>query len=263
MVWLTADWPAPARVRTLISTRAGGVSEGPFASNNLGAHVGDNPQHVAVNRQRLLEKADSAYAVQWLNQVHGTRVVEASDAGQVVEADGCTTSAPGVACAVLTADCLPVLIANRSGTRVAAVHAGWRGLADGVLVAALERFDDAANNIVVYLGPAIGPRHFEVGPEVRQYFLDRAHVAPVESIARESQPELTSGRGSLDNAFQPSVGDRYLADLYQIARIQCAEAGVVNIYGGGFCTYADSERFFSYRRDGQTGRLVSAIWLAP
>lgn len=250
MSWLVADWPAPAAVRTLISTRLGGVSQGPFFSNNLGLHVGDNPQHVAVNRQRLLDRMVSASTIQWLNQVHGVKVVEAGNGEQVIEADGCTTSTPGVACAVLTADCLPVLMTNNSGTRVAAVHAGWRGLAAGVLLAALDRFDAAAEDVLVYLGPAIGPLHFEVGPEVRDCFLEQART-------------LGAGCASnMEQAFTPSVDGRYLADLYQLARSQCAAVGVKQVYGGDFCTHSDSGRFYSYRRDGQTGRMASLIWLA-
>lgn len=252
-----ADWPAPASVRTLISTRQGGVSEAilnkKFQSNNMALHVGDNPRHVANNRGRLLASAPSIARIQWLHQVHGVEIVDAGAGGQIVEADGCMTNVAGSACAVLTADCLPVLLCDRQGTQVAAIHAGWRGLAAGILPAALRRFAAEPAQLLVYLGPAISQAHFEVGPEVRQSFM-------------ESPDAKTFGAHYLkdvENAFIPSpVAGRFCADLYSLARSQCAALGVTGVYGGGFCTYSDSQKFYSFRRDGETGRMASLIWLA-
>jgi YfiH family protein len=256
--WLTADWPAPAPVRTLISTRRGGVSDHPFTSNNLALHVGDNPQHVAVNRQQLAATAGSIDQIQWLRQVHGVAVVDASNSGQIPEADACVTDIPGTACAVLTADCLPILLCDRNGTQVAAVHAGWRGLAAGILPIALKRFTSKPfavepEDILVYLGPAISQAHFQVGPEVRQAFL-----ASVDALALGVAYEK-----AVENAFSASLtAGHFQADLYDLARSQCKALGIDDIYGGHFCTYTDENRFYSYRRDGETGRMASLIWLA-
>ncbi|WP_027897241.1 peptidoglycan editing factor PgeF [Zestomonas thermotolerans] len=234
------DWPAPARVRACVTTRAGGVSVGPFTSLNLGDHVGDDPQAVAENRRRLVAELGCRPA--WLRQVHGTRVVEA-DPAQVAEADGCWTAAPGIACSSMTADCLPVLFCDRAGSRVAAAHAGWRGLAGGVLEATLEALALPAEQVLAWLGPAIGPQAFEVGPEVREAFL-------------ASHPEAAQ-------AFVPSHNPgKFLADLYQLARIRLVARGITAVYGGGFCTFSDP-RFFSYRRAARTGRFASLVWLQP
>lgn len=234
------DWPAPARVRACVTTRAGGVSVGPFTSLNLGDHVGDDPQAVAENRRRLVAALGCRPA--WLRQVHGTRVVEA-DPAQVAEADGCWTAAPGIACSSMTADCLPVLFCDRAGSRVAAAHAGWRGLAGGVLEATLEALALPAEQVLAWLGPAIGPQAFEVGPEVREAFL-------------ASHPEAAQ-------AFVPSHNPgKFLADLYQLARIRLVARGITAVYGGGFCTFSDP-RFFSYRRAARTGRFASLVWLQP
>lgn len=236
---LIPDWPAPARVRSCITTRAGGVSLSPFDSFNLGAHVGDEPNAVAENRQRL--SAELGCEPAWLQQVHGVAVVEA-DPQIVAEADASWTAIAGVASAVLTADCLPVLFCDREATRVAAAHAGWRGLAAGVLEATLTTLALPPEQMLVWLGPAIGPQAFEVGAEVREAFLvDHPHAA---------------------EAFLPSRNSGcYMADIYQLARIRLAACGVSAVYGGGGCTYTDP-RFFSYRRQSRTGRFASLIWLA-
>ncbi|WP_339414391.1 peptidoglycan editing factor PgeF [Pseudomonas sp. EA_35y_Pfl2_R5] len=236
--WLTPQWPAPARVKTCVTTRSGGVSVAPFDNCNLGGHVGDDPKAVLKNRQRLVSLLGCRPA--WLQQVHGVAVVEANPA-LVLEADASWTSKPGIACTVMTADCLPALFCDRAGTRVAAAHAGWRGLAAGVLEATLDQLAVPADQVLVWMGPAIGPQAFEVGAEVREAF-----------VARHAQAAA---------AFQLSVNSgKFMADIYQLARIRLAACGVEAVYGGDFCTFNDP-RFFSYRRSAQTGRFASLIWL--
>ncbi|MFI8744890.1 peptidoglycan editing factor PgeF [Pseudomonas sp. NPDC077186] len=238
--WLTPDWPAPARVRACVTTRSGGVSAAPFDSLNLGEHVDDDPAAVAKNRQRLLSQLGCQPA--WLRQVHGIEVV-AADPARVAEADASWSSTPGIACSAMTADCLPALFCDRAGTRVAAAHAGWRGLAGGVLEATVQALGVAPEELLVWLGPAIGPAAFEVGAEVREVFL-RQH-------------------GEADAAFVPGANaGKYLADIYQLARIRLAAIGVTAVSGGGLCTYSDP-RFYSYRRSPRTGRFASLIWLQP
>ncbi|MBJ2240062.1 peptidoglycan editing factor PgeF [Pseudomonas sp. MF6768] len=236
--WLIPDWPAPAGVKACVTTRAGGVSLAPFDSLNLGDHVEDSPEAVLENRRRLT----AAFAIQpaWLRQVHGVVVVEA-DPGRIAEADGSWTGTPGIACTAMTADCLPALFCNKSGTRVAAAHAGWRGLAAGVLEAAADSLDAAPADVLVWLGPAIGPKVFEVGPEVREAFM-------------QQHPQTAQ-------AFVPSHNPgKFLADIYQLARLRLAARGITAVYGGGLCTVTDP-RFFSYRRSPRTGRFASLIWL--
>ena len=236
--WLIPDWPAPAQVKACVTTRAGGVSLAPFDSLNLGDHVEDSPEAVLENRRRLT----AAFAIQpaWLRQVHGVVVVEA-DPGRIAEADGSWTGTPGIACTAMTADCLPALFCNKSGTRVAAAHAGWRGLAAGVLEAAADSLDAAPADVLVWLGPAIGPKVFEVGPEVREAFM-------------QQHPQTAQ-------AFVPSHNPgKFLADIYQLARLRLAARGITAVYGGGLCTVTDP-RFFSYRRSPRTGRFASLIWL--
>ena len=238
MNWLTPDWPAPASVRACVTTREGGVSEAPFDSLNLGDHVDDRPEAVAENRRRLTDHFSIKPA--WLQQVHGIAVAQA-DPGLVATADASWTATPGIACAAMTADCLPALFCNRAGTRVAAAHAGWRGLAAGVLEATLDTLDVPAEDVLVWLGPAIGPKAFEVGPEVREVFINQL-------------PEAAE-------AFVPSNNaGKFMADIYLLARLRLAERGVTAVYGGGFCTVTDP-RFFSYRRASRTGRFASLVWL--
>ncbi|BAN46680.1 peptidoglycan editing factor PgeF [Metapseudomonas resinovorans] len=237
--WLTPDWPAPARVKACVTTREGGFSLPPYEGLNLGLHVEDDPQAVERNRQLLTTTLGCRPA--WLSQVHGVRVVQA-EPSRVDEADGSWTAEPGVASAVLTADCLPALFCDRAGTRVASAHAGWRGLANGVLEATLDALALPPEEVLVWLGPAIGPGAFEVGPEVREAFV-------------ASQPEA-------EQAFSPSVdAGKFMADIYQLARIRLAARGVTAVYGGGFCTHSDP-RFYSYRRASRTGRFASLVWLA-
>lgn len=236
--WLLPDWPAPARVKACVTTRAGGVSLAPFDTFNLAEHVEDDLQAVTHNRQCLSARIDCSPA--WLRQVHGVVVADA-DPAVVAEADASWTAKTGVACAVLTADCLPVLFCDRAGSRVAAAHAGWRGLAAGVLEATLAVLAVPASEVLVWLGPAIGPQAFEVGSEVREVFLD-------------ADPQAAS-------AFVPSANaGRFMADIYALARLRLAACGVTAVYGGGFCTVNDP-RFYSYRRAARTGRFASLVWL--
>ncbi|WP_395598060.1 peptidoglycan editing factor PgeF [Pseudomonas sp. A1437] len=238
MNWLTPDWPAPASVRACVTTREGGVSEAPFDSLNLGDHVDDRLEAVAENRRRLTDHFSIKPA--WLQQVHGIAVAQA-DPGIVATADASWTATPGIACAAMTADCLPALFCDRAGTRVAAAHAGWRGLAAGVLEATLDSLDVPAAEVLVWLGPAIGPKAFEVGPEVREVFINQL-------------PEAAEAFVPSDNA------GKFMADIYLLARLRLAERGVTAVYGGGFCTVTDP-RFFSYRRASRTGRFASLVWL--
>ncbi|NBC22576.1 MAG: peptidoglycan editing factor PgeF [Gammaproteobacteria bacterium] len=234
------DWEAPPVVAAAATTRTGGVSTGAFAEFNLGAHVGDVPAAVAENRRRLVEALALPGEPAWLAQVHGTRVVEARPGGTPAEADAAVTREPGVVCAVLTADCLPVLLASRGGDEVAAVHAGWRGLADGVISAALEGMRTPPEELLAWLGPAIAQPAFEVGDEVRERFIRRDVI----------------------NAafFAPNERHRWQADLTGLARRELEAAGV-GVSGGGFCTHDESERFFSYRRDGSCGRQATLVWI--
>lgn len=239
--WIRPDWPAPAQVRAFATTRLGGVSEPPYASFNLGDHVGDNPDHVARNRRRLRELLQLPAEPCWLNQVHGRDVVEAGN-GAAFQADGAWTAARGTVCAVLTADCLPVLLCDRQGRRVAALHAGWRGLAAGVLEAGVEALGCRGGEVMAWLGPAIGPQAFEVGEEVRTVMVDHDTRAAA--------------------AFTANRSGHWLADLYALARQRLEASGVEAVYGGDRCTHSERDHFFSYRREGVTGRSASLIWLA-
>jgi YfiH family protein len=225
-------------VKACVTTRAGGVSLAPFDSLNLGDHVDDSPEAVVENRRRLTDH----FAIQpvWLKQVHGIAVAHA-DPSLTATADASWTATPGIACTAMTADCLPALFCDRAGTRVAAAHAGWRGLAAGVLEATLDSLAVPPEEVLVWLGPAIGPQAFEVGPEVRETFV-------------EQLPEAAK-------AFVPSANaGKFLADIYELARLRLAARGVTAVYGGGFCTVTDP-RFFSYRRRPRTGRFASLVWL--
>ena len=236
---IAPDWPAPARVQSLMTTRQGGVSRGPFASLNLGLHVQDDPLAVTENRARLHQTLPAEPV--WLNQVHGIHVVQAESVRGVPDADASFTREPGTVCAVLTADCLPVLFCARDGSVVAAAHAGWRGLAAGVLEATLAIMNVPPGEVMAWLGAAIGPEAFVVGDEVRDTFIT-------------SHPTSVS-------AFLPHQG-KWLADIDTLARIRLKACGVPTVYGGGLCTYTDAARFYSYRRDGKTGRMAALIWLA-
>jgi hypothetical protein len=238
--WIVPDWPAPARVRALVTTRSGGVSTGPYAGLNLGDHVGDDAAMVACNRRLLA--AHLPAEPRWLEQVHGSAVAEAERARPGARADASVARAPGVVCAVLTADCLPVLLCDVAGNTVAAAHAGWRGLAGGVLENTVAAMSVEPGALMAWLGPAIGPAAFEVGSEVREAFVavDANAAAAFVQGAREG---------------------KWLADLYALARQRLHAAGVSAVHGGGACTVTDAQRFYSFRRDGVTGRFASLIWL--
>ncbi|MCP5141952.1 MAG: peptidoglycan editing factor PgeF [Gammaproteobacteria bacterium] len=243
--WLTPDWPAPPNVRAGTTLRSGGVSVGPFVSLNLAAHVDDAPAAVATNRARLTTELALPESPEWLSQVHGVHVhrLEGTRADEPVPADAVWSDRPGRVCAVLTADCLPVLFCDRDATRVAAAHAGWRGLAAGVLEATVAAMGGDPAAVLAWLGPAIGPQAFEVGEEVRARFIADHPVAAA--------------------AFVPSPAGRWLADIYALARIRLAAVGVTAVYGGGECTFTDADRFYSYRREPRTGRMASLIYIAP
>lgn len=238
---IVPDWPAPANVKALQTTRNGGASVAPYDSLNLGDHVGDVPMTVMRNRMLLAPLLPSEPV--WLRQVHGTTVTDTDIAGcGSPEADACISRHRGAVCVVMTADCLPLLLCDEQGSVVAAVHAGWRGLCDGVIEQAVQAMQVAPQSLLAWLGPAIGPNAFEVGDDVRDAF-----------IARQAEAEA---------AFTVHAPGKWLADLYQLARQRLNSLGVARIHGGGLCTYTERERFFSYRRDGATGRMGTFIWLA-
>jgi len=255
--WIVPDWPAPARVRALSTTRHGGVSVGPYGladgrpgGLNLGTHVGDDPVAVAENRHRLAARLPAM--PRWLDQVHGCAVATAdgiAGAG-VPQADASIATTPGHVCAIMTADCLPVLLCDAAGTVVGAAHAGWRGLCDGVIEATLARMAAHAGTDagwMAWLGPAIGPSAFEVGPEVRDAFLAQARDAE---------------RPAVEAAFRAGAPGKYRADIYALARTRLARAGCTQVHGGDACTVSDPGRFYSYRRDRTTGRMATLVWLA-
>lgn len=235
-----ADWPAPANVKTLITTRNGGISEGVYRSLNLGSHVGDRPEHVEHNRQTV--QAHISAPVVYLNQIHSTTVVQAAEyIGQSPDADAAVDNTATAACAAMTADCLPVLFCDKAGTVVAAAHAGWRGLAAGILQNTIAAMNVPPIEIMAYLGPAIGPDAFEVGQDVYDAFCAQSHQT--------------------EQAFEPIGSGKYLADIYALARLTLQREGVSMIYGGTHCTVLERDTFFSYRREKQTGRMASIIWL--
>jgi hypothetical protein len=236
---LQPDWPAPANVKSLQTTRQGGISAAPYASLNLGSHVGDNP--LLVDRNRMLLAPLLPSEPLWLNQVHGITVIDAAVAGCLPEADASFTTHRAAVCAVMTADCLPLLLCDDQGSVVAAAHAGWRGLCDGVIEATAGALPVPVSSLMAWLGPAIGPAAFEVGEEVRAAF-----------VAHDAQAAL---------AFIPGTGGKWMADIFLLARQRLRALGITRIYGGGMCTYSDAARFYSYRRDGVCGRMATLIWL--
>ncbi len=263
--WIIPDWPAPENVKALVTTRHGGVSGGasegisggvspaPWDSLNLATHVGDLPKRVEQNRQWLQQQLalhhSASHPVQWLNQIHGIKVVEAalSDSiGQVPSADAIFTTQPSLPIAVLTADCLPVFFCDQQGTQVAVAHAGWRDLSAGILEQTAASFPNQPDQLMVWFGPAIGPNEFEVGDEVRQQIIDEA--------------DPSADYSSLFTPVSHKSG-HWLADLYGLAKAKLNALGITKIFGGGFCTVEQSSQFFSYRRDGQTGRMASVILL--
>lgn len=233
------DWPAPARVKALQTTRQGGVSAAPYDSLNLGNHVGDDPLTVEHNRAFLNELLPSEPV--WLEQTHGTSVANADHAICLPQADACIARHRAAVCVVMAADCLPVLLCDEQGTVVGAVHAGWRGLCNGVIETTALAMGVAPQNLMAWLGPAISRNAFEVGEEVRAAFV-------------AAQPQAVS-------AFVSGQRSKWFADIYALARLRLNTLGITQIYGGDYCTYREREKFFSYRRDGVTGRMGTFIWL--
>ncbi|MBE9515618.1 MAG: peptidoglycan editing factor PgeF [Proteobacteria bacterium] len=239
--FLLPEWPAPSSVRAAVTTRLGGHSLSPYGDFNLAAHVGDDVDSVQQNRSLLTSALRLPAEPVWLNQVHSSVVVDAADKSvNTIEADASYTKGGGV-CAVMTADCLPVLFCNRAGSVVAAAHAGWRGLANGILEKTVAAMNCEPQEILAWLGPAIGPMAFEVGEEVRDAFIAQHAVA--------------------EDAFIAQGNNKWLADIYALARTHLQAVGVTQFYGGDYCTFTDEQRFYSYRRDGVTGRMASLIWL--
>jgi YfiH family protein len=241
---IVPDWPAPAAVRAAATTRVGGESTGAWASLNLGDHVGDDVATVARNRARLGATLHLPQEPLWLRQVHGVSVADGAVDGRGAEADAIIADSPGKVCAVLTADCLPVLLCDEAGTHVAAIHAGWRGLAAGVVettVAALATRGVESAGVLAWIGPAIGAAAYEVGAEVRDAFL--------------------AADPGAHRAFAPNARGRWQFDLVAVARARLAAAGVTHVFGGDLCTASDPQRFFSHRRDGTCGRQATLIWL--
>ncbi|MCX4187631.1 peptidoglycan editing factor PgeF [Methylophaga sp. OBS4] len=240
---ITPDWPVAAHIRAYCSTRHGGVSQAPFDSLNLGTHVGDAPEAVKQNHRRFKQMARLPADPLWLTQKHGTTVINSQNWYSGCEADAIFADIPGHVCTVLSADCLPVLLCDKAGQQIAAVHAGWRGLLAGVIENTVRQFRGPHENILAWLGPAIGPQQFEVGSEVFQAFTRVDNKAAV--------------------AFRQTDAEHYLADIFQLARQRLNKTGITQVSGGDLCTVSDPEHFFSYRRDGQTGRMATVIWMMP
>lgn len=236
------NWNIPKHIHAFTTVRTGGVSKPPFDSFNLGDHVNDSPEDVAQNRALLVEKFHLPQSPLFLTQTHSTRVLELPYSGKGIEADAVYTNQPNQVCLVMTADCLPILFVSKDGKEIAAAHAGWRGLCDGVLEATVEKFQCPSNEISAWLGPAIGAKAFQVGKEVIEQFCafdPRAEEAFI-------QDNSTSGK--------------FLGNLYQIATQRLNKLGITEISGGEYCTYTQEDLFFSYRRDKQTGRMATLIW---
>lgn len=240
MRWIEPDWPAPKHVRAFTTTRSGGFSDAPYASFNLAMHVGDDPLIVEKNRRHLQLQASLPQAPRWLTQYHSTVILAGDDIMDAPQADASYTTNKQVVLAILTADCLPVLICDRQGTVVVAIHAGWRGLLDGVIIESLRHVAAAPEDCLAWLGPAISMPAYAIGEEVRAMFLSKGFPA---------------------SAFSQRQGQWHM-DLYALAREQLNQLGITAIYGGQYCTYGDGEQFYSYRRDGVTGRMASLIWMS-
>lgn len=240
--WITPDWPAAKQVRALTTLRGGSNANHQYASFNLATHVGDDEQSVMINRQSLKQRLNMTTEPAWLQQTHSQVVVKAEQVGNTVtEADASFTTQAGLACVVMTADCLPLLITDRKGSCVAAVHAGWRGLADGIIEKTLSALPVENSELLVWLGPAIGPQAYEVGDDVRNVFLDHDKQA--------------------GQAFKQVDETHWMMNIYQLARQRLHQHSVTAVYGGEYCTFSDAEQFYSYRRDNTTGRMASLIWL--
>lgn len=238
MTWIKPDWPVKANIHAAVTLRAGGFSQGAFKSLNSALHVNDDSEHVLKNREKIVQMLNLPSTPIWLEQVHSDRVITIDQTTTLQQADASYTDQPSVVGVVMTADCLPVLLASHDGIEIAVIHAGWRGLLSGVITNTLAKFN--SDNVIAWLGPAIGPDCFEVGEEVKNAF------------------ETESA--SFSAAFKQKNQAKYLADIYQLATVELAKLGVTQVYGGGFCTVTDKQRFYSYRRDGETGRMATLIW---
>ena len=248
--WLAPAWPAPPNIHAATTLRTGGVSQCPYSSLNPAAHVSDDPVRVGQNRQIIRTMLALPSEPVWLEQIHSNRAVKAVKTASLQQADASYTNESGVVCAVMTADCLPLLVCSMDGTQVAAIHAGWRGLLAGVISNTVNAMQitpnsprcksEATEDFLVWLGPAIGPDCFEVGAEVRDAFLEKS--------------------AEFSSAFKKQGNDKWLADIYQLARIELATLGIATVYGGTHCTVTEHERFYSYRRETQTGRMATLIW---
>ena len=238
MNWIEADWPAAKNIHAAVTLRTGGSSQGAFSSLNPALHVNDKFENVLANRKTLSAMLNLPAAPVWLEQVHGNRVIKVDPLTQLEQADASYSDQAGVVCTVMTADCLPILLATTEGTKIAAIHAGWRGLLAGIIRHTVEALD--TSNLLAWLGPAIGPDCFEVGSDVRNAFVNKT--------------------AKFATGFKQKNQNKYLADIYQLATIELATMGVTQVYGGGFCTVTDKKRFYSYRRDGETGRMATLIW---
>ncbi|MGJ0430978.1 peptidoglycan editing factor PgeF [Methylobacter sp.] len=236
--WLEPDWPAPSHIHAATTLRSGGVSKGTFASLNPATHVGDDAGTIRQNRQIIKTMLGLPAEPVWLEQIHSNKAVDAGKTQSLVQADASYTDEAGIVCAVLTADCLPLLVCNAEGSRIAAIHAGWRGLLSGVIGNTVTAMGN--QDLLVWLGPAIGPACFEVGAEVREAFIEKS--------------------AGFATAFKECGNGKWLADIYQLARSDLAGLGIDRIYGGNLCTVTDHERFYSYRRDKETGRMATLIW---
>lgn len=235
------DWPAPETIKAVSTTRQGGFSLSPYQQFNLGTHVGDNPNTVMKNRDYLVDITRLPESPRWLNQVHGTHVVQSQHWQLNMDADAMVSQHANHICTIMTADCLPLLLCNKQGNTVAAIHAGWRGLAAGIIEKTIAEFHCAPQDILVWLGPAIGPNQFEVGSDVYHAF--------------------TTHSANASQAFHQTDDTHYLADIYLLARQRLSALGISAVFGGDLCTASDERSFFSYRRDNITGRMASMIWI--
>jgi YfiH family protein len=245
MYFIKPTWPAPKNIHAFSTTRNKGNSLHPYASFNLAKHVGDSASHVQLNRQLLRDELNLPSEPIWLEQVHSTHVIQAEEAqeqGYLPQADASIASSPNIVCTIMVADCLPILICDRQGTMVSAVHAGWRGLANGIIESTIDRIKKSPEELLVWLGPAIGPSVYEVSEDVLESFISQDQLA-IE-------------------AFKSKPNKKWLANLYLLARMRLNNLGITSIYGGDYCTFSDQQNFFSFRRDGITGRMASLIWLS-
>lgn len=238
MNWIKPDWPVASNIHAAVTLRSGGVSQGTFDSLNLGLHVNDEPENVYKNRRIISRMLGLPSEPVWMEQVHGIDVIKAGQSKQIEKADASYTDKKNTVCAVLTADCLPILLATTDGSKIAVIHAGWRGLLSGVVANTVNTIGTI--NLVAWLGPAIGVDCFEVGQDVKDSFIKKSE--------------------KFTQVFTKINEKKYLADIYKLAKIELASVGINQVYGGGFCTVTDKERFYSYRRDGETGRMASLIW---